>query len=426
MAPVTAVVRAWQRFWFPALPVRRLAAFRLVLVGYALYDVWLRTGFISRYARVDEEFYDPIVLTRLLGDPHLSPGVTSALYAVLVVALVMGFVGLFTRPALIVAAVLHAWWFATFYSYGGMAHNRIPTTMALIVCAVAPAGAAYSLDAVWRRARRADPVDPIPAPADDRDPLAGWALRMMMVLVVVAYVVAAITKIRTSGFDWPAGGALEEVLVEKNVPFGLFIARQGEWAMFALGVATLALEATAIVVIFGARWRNVYLAVAAAFHLGIYLTLRINFLALVLAYLAFFELEIAAGRIARWARRVGARWKPLEVTYDGACLVCVRSMTVLVGLDWFGRLRLIDGTASGQPLPAMLAGDGRRVASGFYAFRRVARALPLLWPLWLLGHVPGVPLVGVRVYEAVARNRGRMGVCAVGGEAAAEVASSAS
>ncbi|MGH7540224.1 MAG: DCC1-like thiol-disulfide oxidoreductase family protein, partial [Gemmatimonadota bacterium] len=54
-----------------------------------------------------------------------------------------------------------------------------------------------------------------------------------------------------------------------------------------------------------------------------------------------------------------------------------------------------------------------RVYRGFFAFRALARALPPLWPVLPLLHLPGVASLGVRVYDRVARARGR-GACRAG------------
>src|SRR5262249_54144697 len=53
-------------------------------------------------------------------------------------------------------------------------------------------------------------------------------------------------------------------------------------------------------------------------------------------------------------------------------------------------------------------GDGRRYR-GFFAFRRIVRGMPLLWPLLALLYFPGSGRLGPRVYAWVAANRHRLG-----------------
>jgi predicted DCC family thiol-disulfide oxidoreductase YuxK len=135
----------------------------------------------------------------------------------------------------------------------------------------------------------------------------------------------------------------------------------------------------------------------------------------VVAYGAFYDLE----RGAAWLReRVGRLGREIEVVYDGDCGLCVRTVTILDSLDWFGRLRFVDATrVPGAPLDAMYAFTGGKRERGFHAFRAVGWVLPPLWPAAAAASVPGASYVGTRVYERVARNRSRMGSCGVPSEA---------
>lgn len=113
----------------------------------------------------------------------------------------------------------------------------------------------------------------------------------------------------------------------------------------------------------------------------------------------------------------------VHVAYDELCLLCVRSVRVLKALDRTRRLTFHESTRlrkevvgrlpalAGADLDdAMWAVDARgRAYRGFYAFRRIARAVPALWPLVPLLHLPGVPWLGERAYAGVARNRSRLG-----------------
>jgi predicted DCC family thiol-disulfide oxidoreductase YuxK len=59
---------------------------------------------------------------------------------------------------------------------------------------------------------------------------------------------------------------------------------------------------------------------------------------------------------------------------------------------------------------AMFAIDRRgRLFRGYFAFRRLFRALPLAWPLLPLFYVPGASALGPRLYARIARSRGRLG-----------------
>jgi hypothetical protein len=304
-----SLVQRWQAFWFPAVPVRRLAVFRIVMTTYAFFDIWLVSGFISRYSRVDDEFYKALVI--LQPYPRLGPALTSAVHAVLVVSMALALVGCFTRTALWIAAPLYLWWWGTYYSFGAVHHGRITVVVALFVLAVAPSGGAYSVDS-WLARRRAARLG-APASAAGRDELAGWALRVMMVLVVGAYLLAAYSKLRVTGPGWVKGGALEAVMIKNGTPAAMLLVRH-VWLVYAMAALTLLLEGTAWLLFFRGRIRDAYVVAAVLFHIGTLLVLNISFLGLVAAYLAFYDLEVGVDRVGAWLRqRFTAEATPQEL-----------------------------------------------------------------------------------------------------------------
>jgi predicted DCC family thiol-disulfide oxidoreductase YuxK len=117
------------------------------------------------------------------------------------------------------------------------------------------------------------------------------------------------------------------------------------------------------------------------------------------------------------------------VLFDGGCAFCLKSVRLLKRLDWLGRLQFEDcrdptrlpetpvPLDPGRLLEAMhlVTPDRRRVYVGFAAVRWLAWRLPAVAPFaWLL-YLPGVPWLGRRLYEWVARNRYGLVPCA-GGE----------
>lgn len=305
-----SLIRRWQAFWFPAVPVRRLAAFRIVMTTYAFFDIWLVSGFISRYSRVDDEFYKALIFLRPL--PRLDPSLTSAVHAVLVVSLALALVGCLTRVALWVAAPLYLWWWGTYYSFGAVHHGRIAVVAALFVLAIGPSGRAWSVDSLLARRRAARGGAP-PPPTDERDELAGWALRVMMVLIVAAYMLAAYSKLRVSGPGWVTGGSLEAVMIKNGTPAALLLVRH-LWLVSGMAVLTLLLESTAWLLFFRGRVRDAYVAAAVLFHIGTLIVLNISFLGLVVSYLVFYDLEVGVDRVRAWLwRRSAAEAAPQEL-----------------------------------------------------------------------------------------------------------------
>jgi predicted DCC family thiol-disulfide oxidoreductase YuxK len=111
------------------------------------------------------------------------------------------------------------------------------------------------------------------------------------------------------------------------------------------------------------------------------------------------------------------------ILYDGQCRVCLASVGQLRRLDWLGRLDY--GDARDAAVREKAGGVDREAAlrrlhlvpprgkplEGFHAFRWLAGRLPALWILWPFLWIPGVTALGVRAYDAFARNRFAFGAC---------------
>jgi predicted DCC family thiol-disulfide oxidoreductase YuxK len=407
------VVHAWQRFWFPEVPTRRLAALRIIVAGYALFDVAVDLTGVRNFVRAHATFYEPILLLRVLHVPRPTPDAWTAVRFLLITALALALMGLFTRIAMAVAAPLYLWWWAIYNSHGPIGASRTTIVVALLALAVGPAGANYSLDAIRARTRRAFPRRPLPAGSDDRDGLAGWSLRIIMLTVVIAYLSAAIAKLRGSGLHWPFGGAFDAALVEKSTFLGNALSGH-LWLVHALAVMALLLESSAWILFLRGRPRDLWCLSGTGFHVGTYFLLDIDFIAWIFLYPAFYDLEVGAARLRRWASDVGARLgRPVQVLYDGDCGLCIRTIAAINSLDWFNRLELVDASTPTTRPEAMYSVDERRQYRGYFAYRRLARSVPALWPTLLLAYVPGFVQLGERVYERVAANRGRTGACSV-------------
>jgi predicted DCC family thiol-disulfide oxidoreductase YuxK len=402
----------WNRFWFTPVPLRRLGLFRLAFTLYALVDLVGPSRYMLRYSTDDPTFFHPIQIIKRL---HLGPwghGPTELVLSVGIAALILAVLGIGTQVACAVSAACYTWWFATFYSYGAVQHGKITVSIALWLCAITPSGATYSIDSLIRRAWRARPPAPLPDREDRRDAVAGWGLRLMMVLVVCAYTFGCYSKLRRQGLGWATGHALQRLIVEKHTWVGMKVAFHPH-LLEVLQILTLILEGSAVVVFRRGRVRDFYFFNSSLFHIGTLFLLDINFSGLMLAYIAFYDLEKGADRISGAVRRrAPGLLRPVELVYDGTCKLCVRTIAPLRALDWFGLVTWKDGSGAG-PMTEMTASDARGSWGGYDAFRRLAAALPLLWPAVILMRLPGVRPVGTRIYRYVAEHRGTNGSCGV-------------
>ncbi len=116
--------------------------------------------------------------------------------------------------------------------------------------------------------------------------------------------------------------------------------------------------------------------------------------------------------------------RQLVVLMDGQCPMCRRIGARLRALDRGGRLIIADasdahvrehhapGLDEAAALTAMhvVTSGGARYA-GYDAFLQIARVVPLLWPLWLVGRLPFATPIGRLAYRYIAANRRRDGRC---------------
>jgi predicted DCC family thiol-disulfide oxidoreductase YuxK len=106
-----------------------------------------------------------------------------------------------------------------------------------------------------------------------------------------------------------------------------------------------------------------------------------------------------------------------DALFDDRCGKCRRFIRLSTTLDFAGRLDVVglsDARIAREfghfDLDAlnieMHVIDSRgRVFRGFYAIRRIAREVPLMWPLAALLFIPAVSAAGEPIYAWIARNR---------------------
>lgn len=287
---MASILRRWESFWFPPVPVRRVALFRIAVAGFCAVELAFFARFLARYGTVDEQFARPV----LIAEPLLRlglPGVVPALYVVTLAALVMGTVGWKTRPSLFVGAAGYTVLYGLFNSFHKVNHGKITIVIALWALVVAPSGAAYAIDA--RRRRRS-------IPGDDEDvtsSLAGWTLRVTGVALVAAYVMSAVAKLRVSGFDWVTLPVVELALLARPANVVSTFMLEHPSTMVAAQVGLLAIELLAVLLLFGGRKRDVMAVVLAAFHIGALLLLNVEFWGYIVCLLAFYRLEDGADKL---------------------------------------------------------------------------------------------------------------------------------
>ena len=120
------------------------------------------------------------------------------------------------------------------------------------------------------------------------------------------------------------------------------------------------------------------------------------------------------------------------VLFDGECPLCRKTAGLLRRFDWLHLLRFHDcrdtagipaNTAHLDPAHMIaemhvLSPDRTQAHSGFRAVRWIAGRVPLMWPLYPLLFIPGIPRLGQKIYLWIARNRFHLlpchdGICTI-------------
>ena len=103
--------------------------------------------------------------------------------------------------------------------------------------------------------------------------------------------------------------------------------------------------------------------------------------------------------------------------------MCRRTARRLHRFDWLRRLTFADGTdperrerfapglTEAQIMREMWVIEPGRWSGGYDAVLRISRALPLLWPAFVVGSLPGIRQLGDAVYRSIAARRTRQGRC---------------
>ena len=333
---MTAFGRGLTRFWsLPEVPFT-LPLTRIVLCLFASgYLLPSDMGRLLRLLRRPPEFFDPPAVLAWLPLPPSEPVVVA--FGVVMLALgLLAAVGLLTRPALLLFGLGYLYLGVTIASWGYFPHSRLLPVQVLFILAFAPGSTAWSLDRLlrwWRQRRDGSGRDVRRDAPSLRAALAGtpvprWGTQLILVLIVLLFFSAGVSKLRYSGLAWADGQTLSFYLnggtglripnpegngylspdstwregfsqfVASDDPTGLWkdgVGLEGylyrarpeplgqflasiPWAVTALSVFSLMFELASPLLLLGPFWRNLYLFGAVAFFVGIDLTLSVGFL----------------------------------------------------------------------------------------------------------------------------------------------------
>lgn len=417
MISLKNIVRAWNRFFFEPVSPLPIALYRILL------GLVLLANFALLLPDVHDWFSDRgtvsfAVAGRLAGGAGFSlfkwlPHTDAVVWTVFLVscasALTMT-LGLFTRTSTVVL-------FITFVSL----HHRNPIILnsgdtflriAVFYMMFTQAGAALSLDRLIRIARGKESGPP--------KPRAPWAMRLIQFQLAFLYLYAFVWK--AAGSMWLSGTAVYYTSrIAEFWRFPVPYVFEHLWTIRLWTWATLLIELALGTLIWIKELRYWVLLAGVLLHLGIDYSMNIPLFAFIMigAYVTFVEPEDLRKAFnwskAKWNHATGFK-EPIPVLYDAKCSFCIRSLEVVRRLDVLGRLQFfgMHEAATRAAFPdfdpqrgekEMLVRTGAGWLGGFFAFRHLARHLPLLWPIGPLLYLAPVRSTGDRLYRRIAARR---------------------
>ncbi len=308
------ILAAFDRYWRAPAPAARLGLTRLLVGLFCCIYLVARLPDWLAVARYHPGELAPVGPVALLLDRALLPAVVTLLAWLTVAASVPFFLGWRFRITGPLFGLLLLWQLSYRSSWGMIFHTENLLVLHVIILALVPSADAWSLDARRR---------PSPASADVRY---GWPLKLMMAVVVLAYVLAGVAKLRGAGMGWVWGDALRNYVAIDNArklllgdvhsPLATPLLR-AHWLFRALAAVTIVVELAAPLALLRRRFAAMWVGLVMAFHLGILGLMFILFpyQCLGFAYLCFFRLERVGNwlalRMPQLARLLGA-FEPRE------------------------------------------------------------------------------------------------------------------
>lgn len=356
------------------------------------------------------------------------PTLVFLIYLLFLIALVLVILGIWTRPAMIVSAIL-------LFSF----HERNPYILAggdtlirliAFVLVFAPCDRSYSMKNLRRRLKywleKRKNAPPLTMPA--------WPYRLHLWQIIVMYTASVWTKLL--GTMWADGSATAITIHHEHFTrLPIWAADRLEPFWIFMNYFTLVTQSLwPLLLIFPIiHWisprlkpyfpeyivRRLAILGGIIVHGGILLTMDVGIfsLAVMTAYIGVLT-EEDFDAIKKFFRRF-IRGN-VTVLFDGHCRLCLRSVFWLMTLDSLGRLHFVDihDTEKRKKIAPKISFEALdralhiklpngKFLSGFRAFRRIACVLPWLWIFVPFLYIPGADIIGERVYVLVASRRSR-------------------
>jgi hypothetical protein len=301
---MNALRAAWNRFWFAPGPASTLGLCRLLF--FAMLSVWMFPHDFSAWGAYSRLFWMPIWLFDAAGLRPLSVTGLMVVQSIWKASLLLGALGLLTRPALVVAAVLGVYLMGLPHNFGQTQHFDTLVVLTLTALALSRAGDAWSLDAWLARRRRG-------LPADSGEYT--WPIRFVWVAMSLIFFAAGLSKLRHSGLTWVTSDSFALLLLRQQyhisdgdplTTWGIVVARH-PWVAHTMAASAVTVETLFPVVLFSRRLRMVLVPAGLMFLVGIRLLMGPTFEQFMMCYVFWVPWERVTAIVRGYAHTDSGR-----------------------------------------------------------------------------------------------------------------------
>ncbi len=300
MSTLAAIGRGVDRYWLAPAPAKRLAMVRILVGTYALVYLFSRVGHLLSYAHFNKAGFRPVGIVAMVLDRPLTPLAVQLITIATLLCAVPFVIGWRYRIFGPLFAALLLWTLTYRHSWGMVWHTENLLVVQALILGIGPAAAdAWSMDA--RRAGWPEHAD------HERY---GWALRLMCVVIVIAYMLAGYAKLNNAGMTWLWGDELRNHIAIDNTrklllgdwysPLAAPLLHY-DWLFRVLALLTVVAELAAPVALFHRRLALAWVLIIWGFHAGVVALMMIAFPYQLtgVAYACFFRSE----RLGEWIKR---------------------------------------------------------------------------------------------------------------------------
>ena len=288
----------WHRYWFEQTTAVRISMCRMIMVFCQL--TWFRPELSKQLhlIRHNEKMIDPQVLIRAVtavvpADQFRSEACMTGMFWLMMVTGVMSLIGILTRPALFIFAILNWVFVAHHYSYGEKHHSEAIFCIVLLLMALAPSGRCLSVDG-WLGNLFGSSISAGGWGIQPRFTTAMWPLRTGMWLLALSYLCAGLCKLHQGGFAWLEGATLQGYLLADGVrwdrPVGVWLSQQA-FLCTILSIGTILFELGFFLTIMVRKLAPYILLIGVAIHVGIFVTQAAGFWQFIVLYVIWVPFD---------------------------------------------------------------------------------------------------------------------------------------